>query len=172
MEKKPISLPLTLSLELVIALTVGVLAALIFYAILWDSVPFGYPSDYTGPYDNWFVNARQEVFWTFVGPISFFTALSAIFLFRGVSGNIRHFSRLGLFVLAWPFIDFVPAIAFGAFGFCMAVPFVGLGVSLPVAFTAFIRKKDHGDLLIPCWNMAWLIFVWVYGEAWWKLFGD
>jgi hypothetical protein len=140
--------PFTLTIpELSLALIVGVLASIVLHHSLWTGEPWSINGNYSGPFPDWFISLRHDLFWTSVWPMSIFMALSTIFLLRAFQGNIRYFSKPGHFILAWPLIDFLPLSYGGPFSIYCGVPFIILILSLTVATMSLVKRRHFGNLI-------------------------
>ena len=156
-------------IELLVALAVIVATWFGLHADLWNSYPVGYPTNLPSP--SWLLSAREKLFNTWIIPISIILALSSVFLVRGIGNqNIRHFSRLSHFALAWPLILFpLVNILYFFIGFCF--PF---GLILPAfsLFESFRSRKWWGRIFAIVWNIFCIIVAGYYFGHIDYIFGD
>jgi hypothetical protein len=161
--------PLTLSaLQVLMAVLVFILTQLGLHYGLESVIP--YFTDVVERGDpwavDWMVNKRQEIYSAFALPLGVGLLIPAVSLVRGIRGDVRHFSRLGHFALAWPLV--MSVLLWHQLLMFFICPFLLL--SLIVAFLASSRsllfRYNWGDLLAIPLNIGWVILCWSYYDRW------
>ena len=162
--------------ELLAAILTGVGSWFSLRYVLWNSPPWEmlwcYPTSCTeAQFPGWFIQGRQRLFDTYSFPISFFLAISVVFLIRAIrKDDIIHFSRLSNFAIAMPLILFPALMTLGSFGLWCSI--FGVGPAVASLITWFQDKANWGGFASFLWYILWLWFSFVYIEAWFAVYGD
>lgn len=164
--------PFSLSIiEISLALLMGLLVWFWLRDIAMNAEPWdwsAYGSAYE-PYPDWFLYSRER-FLRSIWIMVIVMTISTIFLVRSLSGNIRHFSRLGNFVLAWPLVSFFPVSVLASVSI-LCVP-IGFILTLIPAVVCYRKKENYGDLIAIPSNFIWILIAANYLLQLWELVGD
>ena len=157
--------------ELLIAVGFIILVRISLHAALWSSYPVGYDLILRLPLSDFIKTGREEIFRTWVLPISIIIALSSIFLVRGIANqDIQSFSRLSHFALASPLLVF-SSITYLYFIGLYCLP-IGLVLSFLSIVESIKSQKWWGSILAVVWNVACVIVAGYYFGHIDYVFGD
>jgi hypothetical protein len=120
-----------------------------------------------------FYEHRLELFWKFGALFAVVVPISTISLVGGVRTDVRLFSKLGRFALAWPLIPFLilllaPIVTPIIWGLTL----IGVALGAIAFIRSTVTKRDWRDCIAIPLNMAWLWISYAYGQEWWLVYGD
>lgn len=123
------------------------------------------------PLPDWVVDMRETLAQEWAIPITVILALSSIFLVRGTQNqNIKYFSRVSHFVLAWPLILFPSITLLYIFGL-LCFP---IGLTPPIFSIAesFRSRKWWESVFVTVWVVGCTVVAGYYFGRIDYLFGD
>jgi hypothetical protein len=124
-----------------------------------------------------FYERRLGLFLTFAPPFAIMTAVSGGFFVRGLRNDVRYFSSLAHFALAWPLLSYlllllIPFLAILA----GIISFVSVGFAIVATIKSVVVKRGWADVLtIPlaaALSFAWLLICPEFLSQWWLVYGD
>jgi len=165
-ERSPFSINLV---EVLVAIVTAIIIWFGLHASIFSFWPVGF--DPNLPLPDWVVGKRAILFSEWAIPIIIVLTLSSIFLVHGIQNqNIKYFSRLDHFVLAWPLVLFPSITILYTFSlFCFPI---GLMLSLISIIDLFQSRKYLGSAFVIIWIVGCTILAGYYFGRIDYLFGD
>ena len=161
----------TNKIELLVAIGTLVVTRISFRVALWSYLPVGYDLINRFPLSGFVITGREEIFKTWVWPIAIILSISSVFFVRGIlNSNVRQFSRVSHFALAWPLLLFSAVTYLYFYGLC-CLPF-GLVLSILSIVESIKSKKWWGSILSFVWNIICLVLAGYYFGHLDYIFGD
>jgi hypothetical protein len=156
--------------EILAAISLGIAALLALGVALWL-----YYQPYAETPD--FYERRLSLFLTFTPPFGVMVAVSAVFFVRAIQDDVRYFSSLAHFALAWPLLSYLlplllPFLAIQA----GIISFASVGFAIVATVKSVVAKRGWADVLtIPlaaALSFAWFLICREFFWELWLVYGD